>query len=122
MGYSYKYDPTKYSDEDIKIINNMISTMELNKDIILVESKNIYYFKTGCKIGNYPKLTKYMEENNKKIFRDGKIRLEEGKGSPGGKYRGSGGYGIEWKKYDELNNQTLLRDMIKDKLPSDRNE
>jgi hypothetical protein len=114
MGYSEKYDLSNYSDEENKLINEVIQTFGLEQNGLLTEKKNKYLFKTGLKQGNYPTLKHYMKENRKHY---GKIKFKEGGGSFGGKCRGSGGFAVEWAKYDELNRDTQLREMVKNTLP-----
>tara|TARA_B100001094_G_C18184956_1_gene803187 strand:+ start:1266 stop:2354 length:1089 start_codon:yes stop_codon:yes gene_type:complete len=116
MGFSEKYDESLYSDKEKELICEIIEKFKINKDNILCDTKNKYHFKTGFKRGTYPNLENYFNKENKKKY--GRIKVYEGKGSPGGKYRGSGGFDIEWEKHDQLNNsESIMRKNIEEHLP-----
>lgn len=96
MGYSIPYDSGNYTEEENRILRIMIDAYDIELSHIYIEENNKFHVKVrrGC----YPMLMDYLRTTNLKPF-----KVREGNGSPGGVYRGSGGYRIEKKVRDQLN-------------------
>tara|TARA_B100000686_G_C16799332_1_gene984807 strand:+ start:388 stop:1494 length:1107 start_codon:yes stop_codon:yes gene_type:complete len=96
MGYSVLYDQNNYSTEENLILKKLIDQFNIELSHIYTEESNKFHVKIrrNC----YPRIMDYLRITDFKPF-----KIQEGNGSPGGVYRGSGGYKIEPKVRDQLN-------------------
>ena len=112
-GYCVPYDHSEQSKEINDLISELVEKFGLlpNKLLCHCKRKN-YDIKTGCVKGSHPGIEEYVKGKKLKVSINGKmckIKITEGKGSPGGSCRGSNGFKVEYEKCDEFNNRNSLQ-------------
>jgi hypothetical protein len=108
---SYMNCIERFDSNERRLLDVLIKHCKWDKNQLLFDSKNIFHFKISLRfcideLYKTISLIVNLKENirkNKDNIRIGKFNVFMGMGSPGGKYRGLGGFKTESNIVDELN-------------------
>lgn len=105
-GYCISYDPIKCDDIVNNLMDDLVNKYGIDKNKLLFHYKRKNDIKTGEPEGKYPGIKDYVKR--KKL----KIKIDEGKGNPDCKCRGSNGFIVEDIKCNLFNDKNSVEHKI----------